>query len=41
MTMTVLWKVRKNFMNGITDMYHHDGVPEGKKKFHVQHYSYV
>jgi len=41
LTMTVLRKVRKNFMYSITITYDHDSTPEGNKKFHVQHYSYV
>jgi len=41
MTMTVLWKVRKNFMYSITVTYDHDSTLEGKKKFHVWHYSYI
>jgi len=41
MTMTVLQKVRKNFMYGITITYDHDSTTEGKEKFHVRHYNYI
>jgi len=41
MTMTVLWKVRKNIMYGITVTYDHDSTLEGKKQFHVRNYNYI